>query len=81
MNEPDMQKRTIEVCISRDDDNRWWVSVIVDANDEEALWCGPYENQEAAKEEGLALGAEIDGLGDEDLGRFFAERRGRPIRH
>ena len=81
MNEPDMQKRTIEVRIGRDDDNGWWVLVIVDANDDDALWCGPYENQEAAKEEGLALDAEIDGLDDEDLGRFIAERGLPPTRH
>jgi hypothetical protein len=81
MNEPDMQKHTIEVRVGRDEDGRWWVMVIVDANDSEPLWCGPYEDRKAAEKEGLALGAEIDGLDDEGLGRFIAERRGRPTRH
>jgi hypothetical protein len=43
-----MQKHTIEVRVGRDEDDRWWVMLIVDANDEEPLWCGPYENQDAA---------------------------------
>jgi hypothetical protein len=57
-----MQKHTIEVRIGRDEDERWWV---VDANDNEAVWRGPYEDQQAAEKEGLALAAEIDDLEDE----------------
>ena len=49
LNEPDMQKHTVEVRIGRDEDGRWWV--IVDANDNEAVWRGPYEDQEAAEKE------------------------------
>ena len=46
-----MQKHTVEVRIGRDGDDRWWVVVIVDANDNEAVWRGPYEDQEAAEKE------------------------------
>jgi len=81
LNEPDMQKHTVEVRIGRDDDDRWWVMVIVDANDDEAVWCGPYEDQEAAEKEGLALATKIDGLDDEGLRRFIAERGLPPTRH
>jgi len=59
LNEPDMQKHTVEVRIGRDDDDRWWVMVIVDANDDAAVWCGPYEDQEAAEKEGLALATKL----------------------
>jgi hypothetical protein len=76
-----MQKRTVEVRIGRDDDDRWWVVVIVDGNDNEAVWRGPYEDQEAAKKEGLALGAEIDDLDDEGVGRFIAQGGLPPTRH
>jgi hypothetical protein len=31
LNEPDMGKHTVEVRIGRDEDDRWWVVVIVDA--------------------------------------------------
>jgi hypothetical protein len=53
----------------------------VDGNDNEAAWRGPYEDQEAAKKEGLALGAEIDDLDDEGLSRFIAQRGLPPTRH
>jgi hypothetical protein len=76
-----MQKHTVEVRIGRDEEDRWWVVVIVDAKDNEAVWRGPYEDQKTAEKEGLALGAEIDGLDDEGLARFIAERSGQPTRH
>jgi hypothetical protein len=37
-----MKKHTVEVRIGRDEDDRWWVVVIVDANDNEAVWRGPH---------------------------------------
>ena len=43
--------------------------------------CGPYEDQEAAEKEELALAAKIDGLDDEGLGRFITERGLPPTRH
>ena len=55
--------------------------VIVDANDDEAVWCGPYEDQEAAEKEGLALATKIDGLDDEGLRGFVAQRGLPPTRH
>src|SRR6516162_4855751 len=55
LNEPDMQKHTVEVRIGRDEDDRWWVVVILDAKDNEAVWRGSYEDEKAAKKEGLAL--------------------------
>jgi len=73
-----MQKHTVEVRIGCDEDDRWWVVVIVDANDNEAAWRGPYEDQEAAEKEGLALAAEIDDLDDEGLKGFIAQR-GLPL--
>ena len=76
-----MQKHTVEVRIGRDEDGRWWVVVIVDANDNEAVWRGPYEDQEAAEKEGLALAAEIDNLDDEEIRQFIAERGLPPTRH
>ena len=57
------------------------VVVFVDANDNEAVWRGPYEDHEAAEKEGLALAAEIDDVDDEGLRRFIAERGLRPTRH
>jgi hypothetical protein len=51
----DKQKHTVEVRIGRDEDDRWWVVVFVDANDNEALWRGPYEDHEAAEKEGLGV--------------------------
>ena len=54
--------------------------VIVDANDNDAVWRGPYEDQQAAEKEGLALAAEIDDLEDEGLSRFIAERGLPPTR-
>ena len=81
LNEPDMQKHTVEVRIGCDEDDCWLVVVIVDANDNEAVWRGPYEDQEAAQKEGLALGAEIDDLDDEGLRRFIAQRGLPPTRH
>ena len=57
-----MKRHTVEVRIGFDEDDSWWVVVIVDANDSEAVWRGPYEDQEAAEKEGLALAAEIDDL-------------------
>jgi hypothetical protein len=81
LNEPDMQKHTVEVRIGRDEDDRWWVVVIMDANDNEAVWRGPYEDQEAAQKEGLALAAEIDALDDEGPRGFIAARGLPPIRH
>jgi hypothetical protein len=78
-NEPEKQKRTVEVRIGRDEDDYWWVVVIVDANDNEATWRGPYEDHEAAEKEGLALAAEIDNLDDEGFSRFIVERP--PTRH
>ena len=81
LNEPDMQKHTVEVRIGVDEDDRWWVVVIVDANDNEAVWRGPYEDQEVAQKEGLALTAEIDDLDDEGLRRFIAQRGLPPTRH
>ena len=76
-----MQKHTVEIRIGRDEDDRWWVVVIVDANDNEAVWRGPYEDQEAAEKEGLVLGAEIDDLDDEGLRGFIAQRGLPPTRH
>ena len=76
-----MQKHTVEVRIGRDEDDRWWVVVIVDANDTEAVWRGPYEDQEVAQNEGLALTAEIDDLDDEGLRRFIAQRGLPSTRH
>ena len=76
-----MQKHTVEVRIGRDEEDRWWVVVIVDANDNEAVWRGPYEDQEAAEKEGLALVAEIDNLDDEEIRRLIAERGLPPTRH
>ena len=76
-----MKKHTVEVRIGRDEDDRWWVVVIVDANDNEAVWRGPYEDQEAAEKEGLALAAEIDNLDDEEIRQFIAERGLPPTRH
>ena len=76
-----MKKHTVEVRIGRDEDDRWWVVVIVDANDNEAVWRGPYEDQEAAEKEGLALVAEIDNLDDEEIRRLIAERGLPPTRH
>ena len=76
-----MQKHTVEIRIGRDEDDRRWVVVIVDANDNEAVWHGPYEDQEAAEEGGLALAAEIDALEDEGLTGFIAERGLPPTRH
>ena len=55
--------------------------VIVDANDNDAVWRGPYEDQQAAEKEGLALAAEIDDLEDEGLRHFIAERGLPPTRH
>ena len=55
--------------------------VIVDANDNEAVWRGPYEDQEFAQKEGLALTAEIDDLDDEGLRRFIAQRGLPPTWH
>jgi hypothetical protein len=51
-----------------------WVVVIMDANDKETAWRGPYEDQEAARKERRALAAEIDDLDDDGLRRFIAER-------
>jgi hypothetical protein len=62
------------------EDDRWWAVVIVDANDNESVWRGPYEDQKVAQKEGLALAAEIDDLDDEGLRGFIAER-GPPTRH
>jgi hypothetical protein len=62
-----MQTYTVEFRTGRDEDDRWWVVVIVGANDNDALWRGPYEYQEAAQKERLALAAEIDDLDDEGL--------------
>ena len=76
-----MQKHTVEVRIGRDEEDRWWVVVIVDANDNEAVWRGPYEDQEVAQKEGLALTAEIDDLDDEGLRRFIAQRGLPSTRH
>jgi hypothetical protein len=76
-----MQKHTVEVRIGRDEDDRWWVVVILDANDNEAVWRGPYEDEEAAKKEGLALAAEVDELDDEGLRRFIAQEGLPPTRH
>jgi hypothetical protein len=45
LTEPDLQKHTVEVRIGRDEDDRWWVVVIVDTNDNEAVWGGPYEDE------------------------------------
>ena len=76
-----MKKHTVEVRIGRDEDDRWWVVIILDANDNEAVWRGPYEDQEAAENEGLALVAEIDNLADEEISRLIAERGLPPTRH
>ena len=76
-----MKKHTVEVRIGRDEDDRWWVVIILDANDNEAVWRGPYEDQEAAENEGLALVAEIDNLDDEEISRLIAERGLPPTRH
>ena len=76
-----MQKHTVEVRIGCDEDDCWLVVVIVDANDNEAVWRGPYEDQEAAQKEGLALAAEIDDLDDEGLRGFVAQRGLPPTRH
>jgi hypothetical protein len=76
-----MEKHTVEVRIGRDEDDRWWVVIILDANDNEAVWRGPYEDQEAAEKEGLALVAEIDNLDDEEIRRLIAERGSPPTRH
>ena len=78
---PDKGKHTVELRIGRDEDDRWWVVVIVDANDDEAVWRGPYEDEEAAKKAGFALGAEIDDLDDEGLRRFFAQKGLPPTQH
>jgi hypothetical protein len=53
----------------------------MDANDNEAVWRGPYEDQESAQKEGLALAAEIDALDDEGLRGFIAVRGLPPTRH
>jgi hypothetical protein len=76
-----MKKHTVEVRIGRDEDDRWWVVIILDANDKEAVWRGPYEDQGAAEKEGLALVTEIDNLDDEEIRRFIAERGLPPTRH
>ena len=76
-----MQKHTVEIRIGRDEDDRWWVVVIVDANDNEAVWRGPYDDHEAAEIEGLVLGAEIDDLDDEGLRGFIAQKGLPPTRH
>ena len=76
-----MEKHTVEVRIGRDEDDRWWVVIILDANDNEAVWRGPYEDQEAAEKKGLALVAEIDNLDDEEIRRLIAERGSPPTRH
>jgi len=77
----DKGKHTVELRIGRDEDDRWWVVVIVDANDDEAGWRGPYEDEEAAKKAGFALGAEIDDLDDEGLRRFIAQKGLPPTQH
>ena len=68
----------VEPRIGRDEDDRWWVVVIVDANDNEAVWRG---TKIRAEKEGLALGAEIDDLDDEGLTGFIAQRGLPPTRH
>jgi hypothetical protein len=57
------------------EDDRWWVVVIVDTNDNEAVWRGPYEDQRAAEKGGLALAAEIDDLESEGVRHFIADTR------
>ena len=52
LNEPDMQKHTVEIRIGRDEDDRWWVVVIVDANDNDAVWRGPIRRSAGRRERG-----------------------------
>jgi hypothetical protein len=81
LNEPGMQKHTVEVRIGRDEDDCWWVVVIVDANGQRSRAARTIRKSGSREKEGLTLAAEIDDLEDEDLRHFIAERGLPPTRH